>query len=115
MTTTRNSLFRPLALGAALTCMGAAAFAGAPNPNAYLNGTYMAVNFDANPESDQLSITFDGAGNYSGTDNNNTGGVITSNPMSGTYAVASDGTFTVNAGSELITGDKRRRQCDRDH
>ena len=87
-----------------LTCLGGAAAFAAPNPNTYLNGTFMVVNFDANLESDQLSITFDGAGNYSGTDNTNVGGTITSSSISGTYAVASNGTFTVDGGTELLSG-----------
>jgi hypothetical protein len=110
MTTTRNTLFGPIALGVTLMCMGAAAFA-APNPNTYLNGTYVIVSFDDNnspfnPSSKQITVTFDGAGNYSATEIKNTGGVITTGANSGTYAVASNGTFTVDPGSpNMVTGE----------
>jgi len=102
--TTRNIPFRLIVLGATLTCIGGAAAIAAPNPNTYLNGTYLIVHFDAHPESDYLLVSFDGAGNYSGTDTSNAGGVITSGPISGVYTVASDGTFTVDSGSNMITG-----------
>src|ERR1700692_3044580 len=106
MTTTRNIPFRSIVMGATLTCLGCAAAFAAPNPNTYLNGTYQVVNFDTNSstESDLLTITFDGAGNYSGTDVNNVGGVITTNSLSGTYAMAADGTFTADAGTQTLTG-----------
>src|SRR5271163_547444 len=104
--TTRNTLSCSIVLGAALTCLcSAAAFAGA-NPNTYLDGTYVLVNFDANgPESDSVVITFNGAGTYSGTDINNSAGTITTSPVSGTYSVASNGSFTTDAGtSQTATG-----------
>jgi hypothetical protein len=106
MTTVRNIPFRSIVLVATLTCLGgAAANAVPPNPNSYANGTYVIVHFDGGPvESDHLTITFDGAGNYSGTDINNSGGTITSNSISGTYVMASDGTFTVDSGTQEITG-----------
>jgi hypothetical protein len=105
MTTTRNIPFRSIVIAATLTCMGGAAAIALPNPNTYVNGTYVVVHFDGSPvESDHLTITFDGAGNYSGTDINNSGGVITSSPLSGTYAMASDGTFTVDSGTHMLTG-----------
>jgi len=94
--TTRNTLFRSLATAAALTCLGSAvAFAGTPNPNTDLKGTYSLVNFDSSPESDALTLTFNGAGSFMGADINNSLGVISSKSVSGTYNVASNGTFTV--------------------
>src|SRR5271167_2482319 len=101
----RNALLRSIVLGATLTCIGGAAAFAAPNPNTYLNGTYLIVNLDASMEGDQIIATFDGAGNYSATEIRNTGGVITSGANSGTYAVASNGTFTLDPGSpDMITG-----------
>src|SRR5271167_2502321 len=105
---TRNALLRSIVLSATLTCIGgAAAFAGAPNPNTFLNGTYSVVFFKASPESDAATFIFDGAGSYTGTDVSNTGGVITTSPISGTYTVASDGTFTAVDGmsGNVINGD----------
>ena len=102
--TIRNTLFRSIVLGSAMTCLGSTAVFGVANPNAYLNGTYVILNFDATPECDYLTFTFDGAGNFSGSDINNTGGVITTSTVSGVYAVASDGTFTANTGEHTITG-----------
>lgn len=96
--TTPNSLFRSILLSAALTCLGvAAAFAG--SPNAYLSGTYVIVNFAVNPESDLGSLTYDGAGNFSGTYTDNTNGTVTTLSISGTYTVASDGSFTATDSS----------------
>src|ERR1700722_2637099 len=96
MTTMRNTLFGPIALGVTLTCVGAAAFA-APHPNTYLNGTYLVLSFDS-PQSARLTISFDGAGSFSTTEIDNAGGVITTEPPgSGTYTVGSDGTFTLVA------------------
>jgi Chaperone of endosialidase len=101
--TTRNFLFRSAVLGA-LTCLGSAAAVAGANPNSYVNGTYVFVSYDATPEDDSVTLTFDGAGNYSGTDVNNTGGVITSSSSSGTYTVTSNGTFTASSGAGLLTG-----------
>jgi hypothetical protein len=103
MTTTRNIPFRSIVLGATLTCMGGAAAFAAPNPNTYANGTYLVVHLDS-AESDYLTITFDGAGNYSGTDVSNIGGTVSSHSLSGTYIMAADGTFTVDSGTNLISG-----------
>jgi hypothetical protein len=35
----------------------------------------MILNFDASPADDQITVTFDGAGSYSGTEIKNTNGV----------------------------------------
>jgi len=104
MTTTHNIPIRSIVLGAALTCIGGAAAFAAPNPNTYLKGTYTVVSFDANPVGDQITVTFDGAGNYAATQIKNAGGTITTGSNSGTYAVASNGTFTLDTGTNQITG-----------
>jgi hypothetical protein len=67
--------FRSIVLGAALICLGGTAAFAVPNPNTHLNGTYMILNFDASPADDQITVTFDGAGSYSGTEIKNTNGV----------------------------------------
>src|ERR1700676_5554674 len=102
--TTRNIPFRSIVLGAALTCLGGAAAFAAPNPNTYLNGTYMIVNFKGGPVGNQITVTFDGAGNYSATEIKNTNGVITSSANTGTYIAAVDGTFTLDPSTPQISG-----------
>jgi hypothetical protein len=80
--------------------------------NADLIGIYKVVNF-AYPgpfdylgdTSNLLTLTFDGAGNFSGTDVQNNGGTIASSSTSGTYTVAADGTLTITkTGGPTITG-----------
>ena len=44
-------------------------------------------------------ISFDGAGNISATEDENDGGTVTSNPISATYSVASNGRVTVTGGN----------------
>jgi len=108
--TTRNIPFRSIVLGAALTCIGGAAALAAPNPNTYLKGTYLFMYFSVNtsnptspsPECDRLTVTFDGAGNFSGTDTNNSTGTISTFPISGTYTVALDGTLSAVSGTNVI-------------
>jgi hypothetical protein len=95
--TTRNIPFRSIVLGAALTCIGGAAALAAPNPITYLNGTYLFVSLDS-LQCARVTISFDGAGNFSTTETDNAGGTITTQPPgSGTYTVASNGTFALAA------------------
>ncbi len=80
--------------------------------NANLMGTYKVIEYryeggifeGLGDAADLFTLTFDGAGNFSGTDMlNKTGGVVVSNPISGTYALAADGTLRiVRVGSSLI-------------
>ena len=102
--TKTDTPFRAIALGTVLTCLaGSAAFAN--SSNAYLNGTYVLVNFDPTPESDLISITFDGAGDYTGTDTNNDAGTISTSSISGTYTVASNGALSgLDLGGNSYTG-----------
>jgi hypothetical protein len=103
MTTISNLLFRSIVLSAALTCIGGSAAFAAPNPNTFLKGTYVVVSFDG-PVGDQITVTFDGAGNYTATQIKNNSGVITNGANTGTYAVALNGTFTLDTGANMITG-----------
>ncbi len=51
------------------------------------------------------NVTFDGAGNFTGTDTLNNAGTVSSGVVSGTYTVAADGTLTISpTGSSTITG-----------
>ena len=80
--------------------------------NANLKGTYKVIEYryeggifeGLGDAADLFTLTFDGAGSFSGTDMlNKTGGVVVSNPISGTYALAADGTLRiVRVGSSLI-------------
>jgi hypothetical protein len=77
--------------------------------NTNLTGTYTAVRYDYNSADDVSglsSLTFDGAGNFSGTDTLNKGGLVSSMAISGTCTVAADGTLTLtsSAGSTLTGG-----------
>ena len=101
--TTRNIPFRSIVLGAALTCIGGTAALAAPNPNTYLNGTYLFVSLDPT-QCARVTISFDGAGNFSTTETDNAGGTITTQPPgSGTYTVASNGTLAL--GATNLTGE----------
>jgi hypothetical protein len=78
---------------------------------ANLAGTYTAVYYRSTDNSyisedgGLWTVTFDGAGNFSGTDTVNHDGVISSVPLSGTYTLAADGTLNISpAGGTLITG-----------
>jgi hypothetical protein len=68
--------------------------------NAKLTGTYKVVSFEFNTSA-LLALTFDGAGNFSGTNVENGAGTVGGGAVSGTYAVATDGTLTIgwNVGS----------------
>jgi len=76
--------------------------------NARLNGTYTAVHYDHPGESGGLwTVTFDGAGKFSGTDTTITtyypGG--SSGAISGTYTLAADGTLNISPdGGITVTG-----------
>jgi hypothetical protein len=77
--------------------------------NTNLTGTYTTVRYDYNSAGDAgalSSLTFDGAGNFSGTDTLNNAGTVSSTSISGTFAVAADGTLTLTsiAGSTLTGG-----------
>ncbi len=54
-------------------------------------------------ESSGAAFVFDGAGNFSGPLLHNDDGSITSSTASGTYSIATDGAFTLNAG-DVLTG-----------
>src|SRR5258708_1048788 len=54
-------------------------------------------------ESSGAAFVFDGAGNFSGPLFHNDDGSITSTTATGTYSVAVDGAFTLNAG-DVLTG-----------
>ena len=67
--------------------------------NASLNGAYTAARYDHNGAGDSsnlLTLTFDGAGNFTGTDTLNSNGTTSSTAVSGTYSVAADGTLTMS-------------------
>jgi hypothetical protein len=50
-------------------------------------------------------VTFDGSGNFSGTDTLNNAGTVSTVSVAGTYAVAADGTLMIRpAGAAPITG-----------
>src|SRR5262252_1261187 len=78
--------------------------------NADLIGIYKVVSFasyslsDYRDTSNLSTLTFDGAGNFSGTDLQNKGGTIAfPRVISGAYTVAEDGTLTIT-GDLTITG-----------
>jgi large repetitive protein len=77
--------------------------------NTNLTGTYTTVRYDYNSAGDVSglsSLTFDGAGNFTGTETLNNGGLVSSMAISGTCTVAADGTLTLtsSAGSTLTGG-----------
>jgi hypothetical protein len=81
--------------------------------NANLNGTFKVIEYrygggifeGLGDAADLFTLTFDGAGNFSGTDTlNKTGGVVVSNPISGTYVIAADGTLTIIRVGSSLTG-----------
>src|SRR6266404_1734178 len=76
--------------------------------NASLKGTFTAVRYDYSSMGDSgglWNVTFDGAGNFTGTDTLNNAGTVSSGVVSGTYTVAADGTLTISpTGSSTITG-----------
>src|SRR6266404_5906613 len=77
--------------------------------NANLKGTFTAVRYDWGGSfgdgGDLWSVTFDGAGNFSGTLVVNGGGNVGSGAVSGTYTVAADGTLNISpARTSTITG-----------
>jgi len=74
--------------------------------NAKLTGTYKVDSFGYSngQDSDLWTLTFDGAGNFSGSDVN-LDGKIGSRAVSGTYSVAADGTLTISpVDGSTITG-----------
>jgi hypothetical protein len=76
--------------------------------NANLKGSYAAVRYDNNSVGDSSglwTVTFDGAGNFSGTETLNNTGPVSSAAVSGTYRVAADGTLNISpVGGSTITG-----------
>jgi len=90
-----------------MTVMLASAGIGAAQAqDAELVGVFSAIGYNNDGGQDGLSsITFDGAGNFSGTITQNNGGTITSGSLSGTYTVGANGavTFTPLTG-EVETG-----------
>jgi hypothetical protein len=62
--------------------------------NADVVGTYNIVNHTGN-SADLLTLDFDGAGIFNGTTTTNDAGTISNYSVTGTYAVAADGTLTV--------------------
>jgi hypothetical protein len=62
--------------------------------NADVVGTYNIVNHTGH-SADLLTLDFDGAGNFNGTTTTNDAGTISNYSVTGTYAVAADGTLTV--------------------
>jgi hypothetical protein len=72
--------------------------------NAQLQGTYSAVHYEGD-SSGLYILTFDGAGNFSGTDMLNNAGTVSSAAVSGTYTVAADGTLNISpTDGSTITG-----------
>jgi hypothetical protein len=90
MKSKRDSLVRVWALAAVMGGI-ASGPVSAFDSNAYLNGTYIVWG-----GVDQYVLTFDGAGNYTGTLTANEGmsGICTL-PASGTYTVGADGTVNL--------------------
>jgi len=62
--------------------------------NADVVGTYNIVNYTGN-SAELATLSFDGAGNFSGTTTSNDAGTIANSSVTGTYAVMADGTLTV--------------------
>ena len=71
-----------------------------------VSGTYAIATQENSGDSGTLwAISFDGAGNMTGTGKRNDGGVISSVSVAGTYSVAADGTLTVSpTGGNPMTG-----------
>ncbi|MDE2236236.1 MAG: putative Ig domain-containing protein, partial [Gammaproteobacteria bacterium] len=80
--------------------------------NADLNGAYMLVSYDSNgevnngpaSEGNLLTITFDGAGNCSGSGQHNFMSAISTMSVTCTYSVASDGSLTLTSGGQTDNG-----------
>ena len=62
--------------------------------NADVIGTYNIVNYTDN-SAELATLSFDGAGHFEGTVTSNDAGTISDSSITGTYAVAADGTLTV--------------------
>jgi hypothetical protein len=62
--------------------------------NADVVGTYNIVNYTGN-SAELATLSFDGAGNFSGTTTSNDAGTIANSSVTGTYTVVADGTLTV--------------------
>lgn len=97
MTNPRREVLSSAFFAAALALTGSHFALGATNYNAYIKGTFEAINYDNTHESDRLSFSFDGAGNFTIVDVENQSGSTSTFDVSGTYSVASDGTFTLTA------------------
>ena len=76
--------------------------------NANLNGTFKMVRYSFDSEQggvgDLVSVTFDGAGNFSGSDVHNHFGTVSSDSVSGTYTIAADGTLDISRPGSTTTG-----------
>jgi hypothetical protein len=90
----------------------AAALAANPNPNSYAKGTYQGVGYQTsvNAQGQPVSytsflntITFDGAGHYTGSGLDNSNGTITSGTFNGTYVSSADGTFVATGSTGDVT------------
>src|SRR5277367_6302505 len=102
-------LFSLAATGMLALAAGTPSFAATPNE--YLKGTYVIVSLDLQHgsvsypgEDDQLTLTFDGAGNISGSDINLSGGVVYPSSASATYAATADGSFTIASPGGSFSG-----------
>ncbi len=71
-----------------------------------VSGTYAIVTQENSGDSGTLwALSFDGAGNMTGTGKKNDGGVLSNISVAGTYSVAADGTLTVTpTGGNPLTG-----------
>jgi hypothetical protein len=79
-----------------------------PYSSANLTGAYTAAHYgyaSTGDSSGLWTVTFDGAGNFSGTDIVNNAGIVSSAAVSGTYAIAPNGALTITPdGGSTITG-----------
>jgi len=74
--------------------------------NANLNGTFKMARYSFVPNGigdvgDLVSVTFDGAGKFSGTGVHNYGGRLSSDSVSGTYTIAADGTLDITLPGDI--------------
>ncbi len=84
---------------------GTATFSNASLDNAYSGATLQSAGADGG-NSGLLSLTFDGAGSFSGTDGQNNGETVTTGTaVSGSYSVASGGSLTISPNSVALTGE----------
>lgn len=74
--------------------------------NKNLAGTFAVVSYGSSADVGSVAtVNFDGAGNFSGSEVQNNGGVISDPAVSGTYAIAADGTLAMTlAGEAPLSG-----------